>query len=55
MYGTLEYEYVYFWNTYGLNYVFAECKYADLWSFNISGSATGIEPRPDEDTRGRNR
>jgi hypothetical protein len=27
-----------------MSYVFAECKYADLWSFDISGSATRIEP-----------
>jgi hypothetical protein len=24
--------------------VFVECKYVDLWSFDVSGCATGIEP-----------
>ena len=42
--GTLECEHMHFEISMAMSYVFVECKYADLWSFDISGGATRIEP-----------
>jgi hypothetical protein len=55
MCGTLEYEHVDFEISMATSYVFVECKYADLWSFNVSGGATRIEPLTGRVRRRRNR